>query len=404
MYRIAVVVTCLACAGHGQRGHRSGRSLGAESLRNPAQVLADFLVQLNPAAAFKSLGPHAAALKTRYQTRQASPSMSGFENPSLLTFSKKGQVTIGLGPDLKPTDTHFEPTWEEGTPVYGAVAVPLPMGMVFEESPRFDGRFEIMKVEPKTNAAEAGLRAGDLIRATIMSSEDSQTVFNTDDQEFDSVMDALKSNAEAGHTVLVIERNVAPRGTITVCTGGMTCKKFKGFNSKHAIDTFRAMATTHKGVALENEEHIADKAAAELQQKFAEDLVSRSKCFNRCGRGVSVYNSWLDDVDKEIDSVPKVLTTLKSLGLNIPTATSIACLRRFNAMKKIEEGKKDEALQLLTDAIKAAKMLGVQGAALAKSLYEERADLQEEMGDADAAKESRTEAESMMELKFPVAG
>lgn len=398
------MVACVACAGHGRRG-QSDRRLSVESERNPAQVLAEFLVELNPVAAFKPPALHAAAFNKRYQSRQAFPSMSGFENPSLLMFSRKGQVTIGLGPELKPTEAHFEPSpWQgdQPTPVYGAVAVGLPMGMVFEESKRFPNRYEVVEVKAKTNAAQAGLRPGDLIRATSMSSEDSHSVFTADGQDFDALIDAIKSNAEQGHAVLVIERNIAPLGTLTICTGGSTCKSFKGFNSKDALTVMRAMATTHKGIDLEFAEHLQDPAV-DLQTEFAEELIEKSKCFNRCGRGVSIYNSAYDDLDKEVDSVPKALTMLKSLGLQLPTATSIACLRFFNAQKKIEAGEKDAGLTLLSDAIKAANTLGIQGAAFRKLLYEARGDLHEDMGDANAAQEDRKEAETLKDLRYPVA-
>ena len=114
----------------------------------------------------------------------------------------------------------------------------VPMGMIFEESEVARGKFEIVEVVPGSSAEAAGVRAGDLLRATTAmavnwkaSMEEADTgfieadafggkpglqraLFNADGQTFDSVLTALSSNAEdkdgPGVATLVIERRTAP--------------------------------------------------------------------------------------------------------------------------------------------------------------------------------------------------
>lgn len=382
MYRIIIVATCLACASHGQRRDRTGERFlrGRQSSDRQHSFRSGNVLQ------------------------QLAQLLLGFQNPTFLTFRKSGLVTVGLGPEVKPTEVQVEPTWdgEYELPVYGVVSVGLPMGMVFEESQDFEGRYEIFQVKPKTNAATAGLRSGDFIRSVSKFDTDSHhSLFCVDGQEFDDVMSAIKSNADHGHALLVIERNIAPKGALGVCTTGMNCKRAKAFNSMDQLELLRWIATTHKGIALANEERLADTPAAELQEEFAKSLIAQSRCFETCGGGVSVYNDMIEEVEKDINTAPQAMLVLKSLGLDIPPLAGIAYLRRMNAKKKILEGNLDEALTLLSDAIKAAASLKAGGASLTRLLYGARADLHEEMGNADEAQADRATAESLMEMRYP---
>ena len=165
-----------------------------------------------------------------------------YQDPTTLSFRNTkyffGRVTVGLGPGMKPMDEILNPGFKCDTSSLGVVELPLPMGMIFEESEVAQGKFEIVEVVPGSSAEAAGVRAGDLLRATTAmavnwkaSMEEADTgfieadafggkpglqraLFNADGQTFDSVLTALSSNAEdkdgPGVATLVIERRTAP--------------------------------------------------------------------------------------------------------------------------------------------------------------------------------------------------
>ena len=94
--------------------------------------------------------------RTRTRRRSRSVTRSGFF----------GRVTVGLGPGMKPMDEIFNPGFKGDTSSLGVVEVPLPMGMIFEESEAAPGKFEVVEVVPGSNAEAAGVQPGDLLRAT----------------------------------------------------------------------------------------------------------------------------------------------------------------------------------------------------------------------------------------------
>lgn len=160
-----------------------------------------------------------------------------YQDPTSLEFRNTkyffGRVTVGLGPGLKPYNEIFNPSWKDDSSSLGVVEVPFPMGIVFEES-EIPNRFEIIEVVDGGNAAAAGVRAGDVLRATTamavnraasMEEADKgfveadafggkpglqRCLFVADGQTFDALMTALSSNAEQqqgpGLASLVIER------------------------------------------------------------------------------------------------------------------------------------------------------------------------------------------------------
>merc|ERR1712003_480925 len=96
----------------------------------------------------------------------------------------------------KPLNEIFEPSRKDDTTAIASVVVPTPLGMVIEESANYRGKIEVIDVVPDSNAAKAGIRVGDILRGT------------TDRKNFDSVMNALQSNANRGEATLVFERVV----------------------------------------------------------------------------------------------------------------------------------------------------------------------------------------------------
>jgi hypothetical protein len=139
-----------------------------------------------------------------------------------------GRVSVYLGPQYKPLSEIFEPSRKDDTTAIASVVVPTPLGMVIEESANYRGKIEVIDVVPDSNAAKAGIRVGDILRGTTgmalniqqASEEDfgfsvglsegtKQLAFlPTDRKNFDSVMNALQSNANRGEATLVFERVV----------------------------------------------------------------------------------------------------------------------------------------------------------------------------------------------------
>merc|ERR1719271_2358616 len=120
---------------------------------------------------------------------------------------------------MKPMDELFNPGFKGDTSSLGVVELPLPMGMIFEESEVAQGKFEIVEVVPGSNAEAAGVQPGDLLRATTAMAVNwkaSMEEANTGFIEADAfggkpgLLPALSSNGAdqdgPGVATLVIER------------------------------------------------------------------------------------------------------------------------------------------------------------------------------------------------------
>jgi hypothetical protein len=154
-----------------------------------------------------------------------------YQDPTVIAFRNLlnffGTVTVGLGPGMKPLSETFEcsyPDYEDSQ--LTTVKLDFPLGMAFEESGNVAGRFEIYEVEPGSNAEAAGLKPGDLIRATTAvsynkmikdpdlameaSTKLQRCLFVADDQSFEAFVTAALSNKEEDggpdEITLVIER------------------------------------------------------------------------------------------------------------------------------------------------------------------------------------------------------
>ena len=196
------------------------------------------------AAAAHAFAPSAArgarpAARLRSAPEEVDPDAPpAYQDPTTLSFRNTkyffGRVTVGLGPGMKPMDEIFNPGFKGDTSSLGVVEVPLPMGMIFEESEAAPGKFEVVEVVPGSNAEAAGVQPGDLLRATTAmavnwkaSMEEADTgfieadafggkpglqraLFNADGQTFDSLLTALSSNGAdqdgPGVATLVVER------------------------------------------------------------------------------------------------------------------------------------------------------------------------------------------------------
>ena len=122
----------------------------------------------------------------------------------------------------------FNPSWpddrdDRAPSSLCVVELPLPMGMIIEDSATLDGKIEVAEVKPDSNAEKAGIRPGDVLRALSaqklqppamgMAQEQvkvRKAMFVCDGNGFSSTMSALASNAEAnsgsGRVALVLER------------------------------------------------------------------------------------------------------------------------------------------------------------------------------------------------------
>mmetsp|Transcript_30090 Transcript_30090/g.101443 ORF Transcript_30090/g.101443 Transcript_30090/m.101443 type:complete len:217 (-) Transcript_30090:55-705(-) len=126
-----------------------------------------------------------------------------------------GRVDIYLGPEFKPLNEVFDPSFKDDSTSVSSVVVTAPFGMVIEESPTRRGRIEVLEVVDGSNAQKAGIQKGDILRGTTAmalniqqaSEEDfgfsigvtegkRQIAFlKVDNKKFDFVMAAIQSNA-----------------------------------------------------------------------------------------------------------------------------------------------------------------------------------------------------------------
>lgn len=392
---------------------------------DPLQALSLLLLEFDPTSAFTLSGPRTRLAANRNVGRSTgghfslwSSSLNGLKHgrqhfpmmseegaaPKVLAAVPSDSVTVSLAPGQESIHEAFAPTFED-TSALGAVAVPLPMGAVFEESSAIPGKFEVVEVNAGSAAAAAGLKKGDLMRATSVLSEGAQvSLFIADGKPFDALLEAILSNSEAqggpGHVTLVIERNTAIKGNLVVCTKGMTCKRAKPFSSAGTFALLRALAATHTGIEKMNAAVAADVPAVELQESFAESIVEEAGCLNACGSGPNVADTSTGEIHRGVYKPSTALDLLRNLGLDIPRAAGEAYLRRMKADQAVEDGKLDEALKLLTEGIKFSLQLRVGGAAMLRNLYAARADVKEQKGDTDGAEADRASAERRMELFY----
>ena len=154
--------------------------------------------------------------------------------PSTLEFNSQrdfyyGVAEVDIGEGYKLMREEFTPSWKDGECELAVVRVPLPMGMVIEDNPtspddRMPGFINVAEVTDGSNAAKAGIRPGDALRACtalrIKPVEDAtafieantsraRALFVADSQPFEQCMAALRSNADDGAVTMVVERRRA---------------------------------------------------------------------------------------------------------------------------------------------------------------------------------------------------
>lgn len=142
-----------------------------------------------------------------------------------------GRVEVFLGERYKPLSEVFEPSFKDDTSAVASVVVEAPFGMTIEQD---NGKIIVKDVGEGSNAAKAGVQAGDILRGTTamalnvqkaaeedagfsvgLSEGNKQVAFlGVDKRPFEQVMSALQSNAVAtggpGEATLVFERQVKP--------------------------------------------------------------------------------------------------------------------------------------------------------------------------------------------------
>eukprot|EP00968_Pinguiococcus_pyrenoidosus_P024113 scaffold4283_cov220-Pinguiococcus_pyrenoidosus.AAC.3 len=157
--------------------------------------------------------------------------------PKVLEFTRTkffyGRVAVDLGPQFKPLEQTLEPSFTDDNSALATVQIPLPMGMVIEESETLEGRVEVVEVGEGSNAEKAGVKVGDVLRGctamavNLLKAAEEDAAFNAlagatkpgfqrafyiaDEMPFDQTMNALVSNAEdqggPGFSNLVFERH-----------------------------------------------------------------------------------------------------------------------------------------------------------------------------------------------------
>ena len=127
----------------------------------------------------------------------------------------------------------FDPSFPDDNCALATVEVTMPLGMLISESPNFKGRIEVVEVL-EGNAKDAGIRAGDLLRATTAQKKDAmaaaegniafnafagattsgveikRALYVADGRSFEGCMEALATNSEAnggtGSVGMIFER------------------------------------------------------------------------------------------------------------------------------------------------------------------------------------------------------
>lgn len=160
-------------------------------------------------------------------------------NPEKAEFAKRayffGKVTVGLGEGYKPMTETFAPSFKDDQSSLAVVEVPLPLGMVIEESETLEKRIQVAEVTEGSNAEKAGIKVGDVVRAVTAQKRDNmgaaessiafnalagattqgikirKAIFMTDGQGFDNTFDALLTNSDKqggnNRVALVLERH-----------------------------------------------------------------------------------------------------------------------------------------------------------------------------------------------------
>jgi hypothetical protein len=190
---------------------------------------------------------------------------------------------------------------------------------------------------------------------------------------------------------------LAPSFSLHVC-GNKACRK------DGASDTF-GMLHTLASTAAELDETCDEEVVVDVQAQFAASHVVRCGCLGSCGRGPNVGlqdssggSSIIHDVYKPASAMA-LLT--KELGLQVPEEAGRAYLRKMYADRALRANKPQEALGLLTEALKTAGPLQRSAALLLCKLLEQRADVHEAVGDMEQALADRQTAERLRSAKAP---
>lgn len=156
--------------------------------------------------------------------------------PSVLRFPKtesyRGKITVGLGPGMQPSEFDFPgPSWTNGgVSLLSKVHITVPMGISMEPTtdPNCPGRFVVTSIRDGSSGQRAGIKVGDLIRATTamainwkVESEkiqndfgakpsSSRAVYWTDESPRGNLIKACQSNDKSaggpGEATVVVER------------------------------------------------------------------------------------------------------------------------------------------------------------------------------------------------------
>ena len=160
------------------------------------------------------------------------------ENPRKLVFKPRnyfyGRCSVELGIGYKTMTEQFSPSWKDDLCSLACVEVPMPLGMVIEESGTMKGRIEVVDIVEGSNAEVSGIRVGDVLRAVTAQKKDAmaaaegniafnalagattsgvevkRALYIADGRSFDFAMEALLSNSVdnggPGEVALVLER------------------------------------------------------------------------------------------------------------------------------------------------------------------------------------------------------
>jgi (2Fe-2S) ferredoxin len=202
-------------------------------------------------------------------------------------------------------------------------------------------------------------------------------------------------------------RAAAKAEAVGVCEN-KSCRKT---GSPETVTMMRALASTHTGIEKMYAAEIAELSAADIQKNFAKLNVEKTGCLGRCGAGPNVVSMTTGQVFRGVHEPALAVAILEeALGLDIPDVAEKAYSKFMEAQKamkavrlfpKKNQGKIQEALDLLTSALDEVSTLHAGGALLLYLLFEARGDVYQQMGNVDAAQRDQTCAQYAMSLRYP---
>ena len=186
-----------------------------------------------------------------------------------------------------------------------------------------------------------------------------------------------------------------PPSGLRVCKN-VACKKA---GSLDTLDSLFALATTSDEANAAASRSGGSLVA--LQAAFAASRIQSAGCLEGCGNGPNVVTTDAtgpEDVFHDVYKPASCVALLEHIGIHVPDAAKKAWLRRMYAMRAMRSNKHAEAIALLTEGLQEASVLKSGAAHLLQQLLELRADVYDQLRDAEKAAADRKRAAGLRSM------